>query len=213
MGISVPKLAMSDNYAAIISSVIAAVIVVGFIEMHALMKWAMKRGDAIYLEQEEATALAVLGMREGVGPTPEQLSYLNRVNTILSQRKRFFRMAIPVALWWIWTLLCIGLVATLLEVLLWTATDNRGKSPGLTLGSLIFSSLGVMALLVAALGRALSHFGTEVITSNTGVDITSYEEREIYSRLDAFRADRGLLPWQRWSPFGLRWFMRWMENR
>ncbi|MDO0936497.1 hypothetical protein QQY66_34120 [Streptomyces sp. DG2A-72] len=148
------RLVMSDDYAALVSGVIAVVLVLGFVEFSSFQKHGFEQGQAMVSELEEAETDALQSMRAGVGPSPEQLARVSEAR-VRARAQVLPRVVGPLALSLLWVLLSSVLAITECLVICWAAIDGHGPAPWLAKLSLYASATGIVALLIGALHRAL----------------------------------------------------------
>lgn len=179
---------MTNDYAAIISSVIAAVLVLGFIEVRALgerFDRLLRTGDVSeeVLEAEEGVLAAI---RSGQAPAAEHLAILAPFYAEEYERtmKRVMRAGI---LWLGWVVLCFALVICECLVLLWAAIDKHGPAEWLAATSFIVTAFAVVVVLFGALVRSRLNAFSDDTAGRRTVD----EARTLFRLLDEYQQSAG----------------------
>ncbi|MFC9916677.1 hypothetical protein [Streptomyces sp. NPDC127197] len=147
---------MSNDYAAIISALIAVIVVIGFVELEAYSKAAVAGLDE---DEESLRGLfeeLLTRMREGGEPTSEQLERIREManDGPLERSWRRSRGPIVVGMWW--SVVCAALVSAELLVILWAAIDKHGPAQWVAWYSLLSSGVGVLTLMALSMRRALA---------------------------------------------------------
>ncbi|MEU2310177.1 hypothetical protein [Streptomyces misionensis] len=139
---------MSNDYAAIVSSVIVAILVVGFVELHDLKKRA--REQVLADESQNLPRLQVVFDRLRAG---HQLTEAELQTAIAVREERRAMGATFVFQWWLstaWTFLCGVLISALGLTLLWAAIDGHGPARWLAWYTLLCTGLGILVVLIGA---------------------------------------------------------------
>lgn len=146
-------LAMSNDYAAIVTAVLAAVVVIGFVEMQAYRRQVLdEEADRVrgFTTSMDACIEAV---RAGTELPQWQLARLDHEWTRVDGPRPSNR---PQRLWRVsrwWALLCVWLVSAICLVCLWAARDGHGPAEWLAWYSWIAAATGIITLLMGALAR------------------------------------------------------------
>lgn len=177
------KWAMSDDYAALITTVILFVLAVGTVQAYTFLKqWADAAAEwARQLAEVRSRVLDAIR----AGDEPEE-SDMERVGQLAENRptKGFPPAYIAAGLW---LCLCTTLVAVQVKVLLWAATDGHGKDPHLARQSFFVSCAAMGILTAEGLMRAWLR-GRSGLTRYALVD---EEDAARYHRaLEDYRASR-----------------------
>ncbi|WP_431959455.1 hypothetical protein [Actinacidiphila sp. bgisy160] len=145
---------MTDDYAAIVSAVIAAVLVLGFVETHAFLHMGSEHAKNALAEGLAAKADAMRNIDAGIAPSEAQLARLAAMDTRAS-RARTAASGQLMAAGCVWIGLVLALVAALCLVVLWAAVDGHGPARWLAIYSSFCAALGVFGVALGALARAL----------------------------------------------------------
>lgn len=146
------ELAMTNDYAAIVAAVIAAVLVIGFVEMHAFTSKGAEYLEALLREEFPPTEDAEAATTRADAEPPSDAA-LDRYHATIDRRIKaglFLNIAGVV-----WMVLCPALVVALCLITFWAAVDGHGPARWLATYSFAVSSLGVVAVAAGALARAI----------------------------------------------------------
>ncbi|MFL4910731.1 hypothetical protein ACJ6WF_48485 [Streptomyces sp. MMS24-I2-30] len=146
------QLAMTDDYAAVISAAILAVLVIGFVELHGYKKQVTDLVAKSFEDIDNNFKEIKEGM-ESSSLSPDDFDkgiYAAALEpAMVAQLKGQARDR--VAKWW--TRLCVMLVVALLLIFVWAAIDGHGPARWLAWYSCCITSIGVAAVLTGALSK------------------------------------------------------------
>lgn len=137
--------AMSNDYAAIVTTINAAVLLVGTVQYTGLTKRVGDRMLAATREQAEAKALLLDQRRLGTEPSPESLVRLQEQRDELRRRTRANAVASL-----IWSATCALLLVQQMRILAWTGTAHPGPASELARSSFYVTVTGVLVLVLVA---------------------------------------------------------------
>ncbi|MER6149354.1 hypothetical protein [Streptomyces hirsutus] len=149
------QLAMSNDYAAIISGVIAAILVIGFVEVQAYAKAAVARMDEDREPLQGLLEELLTAMREGGEPTTEQLEQIREMADNGQLRRRLRRSVRPAVAGAWWAVVSTALVSAELLIILWAAIDKHGPARWVAWYSLLACAVGVLTLMALSMRRAV----------------------------------------------------------
>ncbi|MFJ3717826.1 hypothetical protein [Streptomyces sp. NPDC090057] len=154
-GTATDAYAMSQDYAAIITSVLGALLLVSVVEASNAFR---ARGDAqrklltMFAEELSESASA---LRSGTDiPEARRARVKSRVRVYIRLRKRMERVAKVLNIGW--TVIFIANFMTLMKVITWSALEKGGTASGIAEYSWILSALIIYAMLAAFLLRTFS---------------------------------------------------------
>jgi hypothetical protein len=179
--------AMSNDYAALITTLIVAVIAVGTIQLYTLMKrWGDVFAEA-GSELVEARRRILDAMAQGQAPTPDDLNAASMSpRWVLAVSRKSFPPYLAAA---IWIGVCGGLVVIQASVLRWTAMADKPKSAELAEKSFWVVVAAVVLLIVEGIARALLEARVKVRRLGQGL--------AHYSRADRQRMHQALTQYRR----------------
>ncbi|MFF8441913.1 hypothetical protein ACF07U_13655 [Streptomyces californicus] len=140
---------MSHDYAAIVSTIVVALLTIGTVQLVTLLKrWSvLLRG--LYQEGYEARHRITEALRAGQDPDPEDFEQLN----IVRPGRWLYRMALTAAPYLaaaVWAAACVVLIDVQIEVLRWAGAADPG--PAAELARRAFKTVVVCGSLMAAEG-------------------------------------------------------------
>jgi hypothetical protein len=186
------KWTMSDEYAAVITTVILAVLLVGTVQAYTLFKaW----GDGFRETSEDLHASVdnvVQAVRTGVEPPAEDLAKVDEgreSNRIIRQKAA----ALMAAFVWFWT--CVFLVAVQIMVLKWSATHSPKEDPDLAKFAFVVCAVSIVILVVEGVVRVMARFAVVMRKQIEWSRQYTAEDRHRYDEaLRAFRQARQTPP-------------------
>jgi hypothetical protein len=144
---------MSVDYAAVVCAVLAAVVVIGFVEMQAYRKQVVDEEAERLRGFRTAMDACIEVMRAGDEPPRWELARLSleeeRINS--GRPTDRYRRLWRVSRWW--AMLCVWLVSAICLVCLWAAIDGHGPARWLAWYSWTGAATGIVTLLLGALAR------------------------------------------------------------
>lgn len=145
------KWAMTDDYAALITAIILAVLLIGTVQTYSFMqKWTQTYVSRLR-ETYEAYGRIAAAVEEGSEPRPEDLESLrNRVLVVL-------RIVSSPAYWalGLWGATCGWLVWTQIRVLRWAGTHHPAADPDLAQEAFAVCCFAIGVLVLEGLVRAM----------------------------------------------------------
>ncbi|MFG3585791.1 hypothetical protein [Streptomyces sp. NPDC047990] len=143
---------MSDDYAALITTIIIAALLIGTVQIYSLTRiWVDVPLETLH-QYIQATGRALTSIRAGDAPTPNDLSKLAALADPKGMWKRAWPAMVAAGIW-LWT--CILLVALQIRILLWSAT-GAPRDPDLAKGSFFITAAVVVLLVLEGLIRVLA---------------------------------------------------------
>ncbi|WP_405392987.1 hypothetical protein OG596_37420 [Streptomyces sp. NBC_01102] len=145
--------AMSDDYAALISSIILAAMFIGTLQVTSLAKSLTAPFQELRLQKRQAAR----HLRDGT-LTTEHLDAVRLAeleNQEAGQRRSW--LAVVVLMSW-WVLVGFQCGANLMQVLVWSATDNHKASPDVAEGAFMAALWAVSAILLEPVIRAAGSY-------------------------------------------------------
>ncbi|MEE1812812.1 hypothetical protein [Streptomyces sp. BE133] len=149
---------MSNDYAAIISSAIVALLIVGFVELHDQKKRAKEQVLA-----EEAVNFPRLQalfdrIRAGQQLSEDDLLLASQIRKERLAMARVF--AIQLRMSAAWSVLCVILISALCLIFVWAAIDRHGPARWLAWYTLACTGLGILAVLAGAVVKGAAEAAT-----------------------------------------------------
>ncbi|MFB7032203.1 MULTISPECIES: hypothetical protein [unclassified Streptomyces] len=147
------SLTMSFDYAAVVCAVLAAVVVIGFVEMQAYRKQVIDEEAERLRDFFTAMDACIEAIRAGDEPPKWELDRLSFEEKQMDSRGPTdrYRRLWRVSRWW--ALLCVWLVSAICLVCLWAAIDGHGPARWLAWYSWTGAATGIVTLLLGALAR------------------------------------------------------------
>jgi hypothetical protein len=187
------KWAMSDDYAALITTVILAVLLIGTVQAYTLFKaW----GDGV-LEVTEGIRTSIDNIvqagRTGVEPPAEDLAKIDeaRESSHLVRQKVTALVAS-----FVWLAICAVLVAVQIAVLAWSATHSPDdKDPSLAKFAFVACSVSIVILVAEGALRVMAR--TAVGMNKQIVELRQYtteDERRYKEALRKYRQAQQTAP-------------------
>ncbi|MFG3115471.1 hypothetical protein ACGF4C_13785 [Streptomyces sp. NPDC048197] len=187
---------MTDNYAAIVMSVDAGLLVVGAVQSHGTINTVRERIRAV--NQRHAAAVSVLAdrLRAGEEPTNAELCRAHDVSRKATGdlRRRFER---PATVGLMWVIMSFWLVVSVIATLWWSAMEGHGQAPWLAEGTLAATALAPLVLLAETILRfcwageaATDDLAQEQLQRQVAaVDLDAELYHRVRQRLDEFTRD------------------------
>ncbi|WP_431776292.1 hypothetical protein [Streptomyces cucumeris] len=138
---------MSNDYAAIITTVNAAILLVGTVQHVTLMKKSVDTVNAEDQALRTACGQVIEEMRRGVDPSPGTLNELRPRRRL---RRRFWQMTVPWAAALVWMATCMFLVSVQSDVLRWAGTAKPDPEPRLARFAFYVAVGSTMLLVIEA---------------------------------------------------------------
>ncbi|WP_030797203.1 hypothetical protein [Streptomyces sp. NRRL S-337] len=146
------RFAMTDNYAALVMSVDAGLLVVGAVQSHGTVTTVRERIRAV--NQRHAAAMRVIAdrLRAGEEPTNAELHRAHDLSRKATGdlRRRFER---PATVGLMWAIMSVWLVVSVVATLWWSAMEGHGRAPWLAEGTLAATALATLVLLAETILR------------------------------------------------------------
>ncbi|MGW9597524.1 hypothetical protein ACWHLZ_45565 [Streptomyces chartreusis] len=146
------RLAMTNDYAAVISAAILAVLVIGFVELHAFKKQVTELVANTFEEIDSNLEEITEGMRSGRFSLDDYgkgiaIAALEPAMVAMLKGKAREKLA----KWW--TRLCVLLVVALMLIFVWAGIDGHGPARWLAWYSCCITCIGVAAVLAGAIAK------------------------------------------------------------
>ncbi|MFE7876755.1 hypothetical protein [Streptomyces sp. NPDC057417] len=139
---------MSNEYAALVVSVDAALLVVGAVQFHALAKAAAAKTTSL-LERREASMRALARrLQAGEEPTPEELEAAGQ-----RSGASLFSTAVLGLLGSTWGVLSVALVFAVVATVIWAASEDPDSAPWLATYTVWVTFVSAHFLVLEALVR------------------------------------------------------------
>jgi hypothetical protein len=139
---------MSNDYAAVITTVNAAVLLVGTVQFSVVMGKFAERTVEGHREEHDLRGRAIEVLRRGRQPDAEDLRKLKQM-----KRRRAFGVSKSLPAYTagaLWFALCTVLVVSTIKVLKWAGTANAGPNPDLAEDSFTTAAIAICVLVVEA---------------------------------------------------------------
>lgn len=178
------KWAMSGDYAALITTVILAALLVGSVQTYALFRrWTSVYVDAARL-LVDSTNRSRKAIQRGVEPDPADT---DAIIEIISKPRRFlYRSTAAFLAVAVWVAVCTTLVVVQIDVLRWAATNQPPKDPDLARLSFYVAAGAVVLLVAEGVLRVLFQAGSSLSQAFRDYEsMTSEERRTFYRALGA----------------------------
>ncbi|MFE5300658.1 hypothetical protein [Streptomyces sp. NPDC056632] len=164
---------MSGDYAAIVTTIVLAVLVVGSVQLYVLAQRELIPHSSY--ESGSAAELRIVGsIREGNPPRAEDLATLDATTRSGVPLKVIPTRAFVV----LWVIVCFALIVVEIKVLKWAASAKPGPAPELAAWSFYVCAGSVMLLAVEGLARAMAPALTVFLKSAKDMWSMSREERD-----------------------------------
>ncbi|MFB6849796.1 hypothetical protein ACFCXS_33720 [Streptomyces sp. NPDC056373] len=156
---------MSDDYAALLTTLIVAIFAVGTIQTYTLMRLLGQKLNEDARRKAEAQHRVLRALRDAQAPEEQDLTdaYEPAVDRIGLPRKELAVYTAGVT----WTGMVIVLGTQQIKILRWAGSAAHPKDPELAEGSFFLVSIAIAVLLVEGVVRALaqSHLEFRAITA------------------------------------------------
>ncbi|MEV5583002.1 hypothetical protein AB0L39_31125 [Streptomyces parvus] len=176
---------MSDDYAAIVSTLIVALLTIGTVQLVTLLKrWRVFATD-FFREAVDARRRVTLALKTGHSPAPEDFESFTRW-----PRRRpwhsIVALVAPVAAC-LWGALCVHLVILQVRVLRWAGADEPGPDPGLA--ELAFLTIVVCGsgMVIEGLIRAVAGLRDTTGQRDYAAEFTAAERAAFRRSLTEYR--------------------------
>ncbi|MER6433042.1 hypothetical protein ABT272_35765 [Streptomyces sp900105245] len=135
---------MSNDYASIVTSLDAAVLLVGTVQFAARIAKFVDHTAAGTTARRQKMGRLIENQRRGIEPTRSELLEARRRSPIVMMMRSF-----PlVAAGGIWATVCVVLISVQLKVLQWAGTANAGPNPELARRAFEVTAVSIIFLLV-----------------------------------------------------------------
>jgi hypothetical protein len=173
------KWAMSDDYAALITTIILAVLLIGTVQTYSLLRAWTNSYAEIARRYVEAWNRAGDAARNGSDPDDEDLEQIS----IVATPRRLLLLAWPaMAAGVAWLSICALLVILQIKVLLWSATHEPARDPQLAKWTFYATSGSVVLLLIEGLARAVLQGISGIWQSLNNYTLFGSDERDVVFR-------------------------------
>ncbi len=140
--------AMSNDYAAVLTTINAAVLLVGTVQYTGLMR---RVGDRVFTtkrQQTEAKRQLIEQQRGGIDPSAEALLQLR------NERRELRKRTLPnLVASLVWSATCLLMITNQMQVLAWLGTAQPGAAATLARRSFLVTLIGVSVLVAEPLAR------------------------------------------------------------
>lgn len=172
--------AMSSDYAALITTVILAALLIGSVQTYTLFRrWASVYTDVARL-YVDATNRSRRAIQQGEDPDPADTDALIE---ILSKPRRFiYRSTAALLAVSVWVAVCATLVIVQIDVLKWAATNQQTKDPGLAKLSFYVAAGAVVLLVAEGVIRVLFQAGASLAQAFRDYEVMTSEEWNTFFR-------------------------------
>ncbi|MFD8542528.1 hypothetical protein [Streptomyces sp. NPDC059649] len=143
---------MTDNYAAIVMSVDAGLLVVGAVQAHGTINTVRERIRAVNQRHTAAVRVIADRLRAGEEPTHAELSRAHGLarKATGDLRRRFER---PATVGLMWAIMSFWLVVSVIATLWWSAMEGHGQAPWLAEGTWAATAAATIVLLAETVLR------------------------------------------------------------
>ncbi|MET9735586.1 hypothetical protein ABZZ79_34665 [Streptomyces sp. NPDC006458] len=143
---------MSDDYAALLTTLIVTVLAVGTIQTYTLMRRLGDSQTADVRRTVEARLRVLDAMRRGGAPDPEDLraAHVSTVSFLALSQRNLSAYTAGV----VWSLVVVVLGVQQVKILMWAGSADHGDSPNLARDSFYLVAVSVGLLLAEGVVRA-----------------------------------------------------------
>lgn len=178
-------LVMSNDYAALVAGVDSALLLVGAVQTHSLIKLAIHQGNL----SDERTDELVRGigdrLRAGEDPTEDELATASEA--FFGSWAAAKSYARPAAMSMVWFLASAVLVISLVGTILWGAIDHHGPWRPMALYTFLASVVGAVVLLLDVGLRVLWDTEPMLEERTDAADMDPTLRDEVFRRLREHR--------------------------
>ncbi|MFE0489192.1 hypothetical protein [Streptomyces griseoaurantiacus] len=160
---------MSDDYAAITTSIMAAVLVIATVQAERFLKTWTEPMFEIKKNLRAAQDKAVLRVRAGEEPTPEELAVLSETTAQHDREARaFVRTALPryVVGGGAWLALTCMIIFYIAQIVRWSGTSHHGPAPELAEQVFLATMISVGALFLSLVVSTLTRVMQDALVSD-----------------------------------------------
>ncbi|MFJ2924582.1 hypothetical protein ACIPIU_06065 [Streptomyces massasporeus] len=171
---------MSNDYAALITTVILAALLIGSVQTYTLFRrWASVYTDVARL-YVDATNRSRRAIQQGEEPDPADT---DAIIEILAKPRRFiYRSTAALLAVSVWVAVCTTLVIVQIDVLKWAATGQSTKDPSLARLSFYVAAGAVVLLVAEGVIRVLFQAGSSLVQAFRDYEVMTGEERDKFFR-------------------------------
>ncbi|MEO3978373.1 hypothetical protein [Streptomyces sp. CAU 1734] len=176
---------MSNDYAAILTTLNATVLIVGTVQHSSLMAKLGRRTAAEIRDLHDVMGQLIEDLRAGVESSPELLrrsSYLQKI----AKKKRPYILTAS----FVWMVVCMLLISSQIDILKWAGAAKPGVSSGLARKAFMITVAAILVLAVEAIFSAGVNAKEEA--NKVMVDFNlKYPQAELYALANR-QAERNL---------------------
>ncbi|MFE9776168.1 hypothetical protein ACFYOV_31830 [Streptomyces sp. NPDC005931] len=165
---------MSDDYAALITTIILASLLIGSVQSYSLLRrWADSHLGTTE-DGMDARTRALESIRRGEAPRPEDLEAI----ALAAQPVRVLRKTLlPLISSGVWLAVSAALVWVQVKVLLWSGTHEPPTDPQLAKQAFYVASGAVVLLVAEGLLRVMAYGASRILQSIQSLEEATPEER------------------------------------
>jgi hypothetical protein len=178
--------AMSDDYAALITTVILAVLLIGTVQAYTLFKaWGDGVVETIEWMRPSIDNIIQAG-RTGAEPPAEDLAKIDRAR---ESNQAVRQKAAALVAFIVWLAICAVLVSVQIAVMEWSATHSpEEKAPGLARFAFVACSASIVILVMEGVVRVVVR--TAIGLKKQNAELNRYTAEDKHRYLEALRSYR-----------------------
>ncbi|MEV7643354.1 hypothetical protein AB0O32_25810 [Streptomyces rubiginosohelvolus] len=178
---------MSDDYAAIVSTLIVALLTIGTVQLVTLLKrWRAFAVD-FFREAVDARRRVTLALKAGHSPAPEDFELLNILRPKRLVSRSVAALMAPYVAACVWGAACVHLVIVQIQVLRWAGADEPGPAPELAKQAFATIVVCGSAMVVEGLVRAVAGLRGTIGQRDYAAEFTAAERAAFGRSLNEYR--------------------------
>ncbi|MGA5497715.1 hypothetical protein ACPCSP_25460 [Streptomyces cinereoruber] len=180
---------MSNDNVAVLTTLNAAVLLVGTVQYSRLLSRALQHPNAFFVKRIEQERRILEKLRQGINPTSEEIRALQKLPTPWDYLKGTFESLLKKSGTFIvgvvWLLICAAVLTSQVAMLRWIGTDSPGPQPKLAKVSFLITTTSMILLVIEGYFAAAFR-GARSITEYFTAQRSRYSPQEI-QLLDTLR--------------------------
>ncbi|MGY5106075.1 hypothetical protein [Streptomyces sp. 900105245] len=185
---------MSDDYAALITTIIMAELVIGSVQAYTLMKAWAEPTRQLTLRIKQAAEKVVTARKAGEDANPDDIALIRSARSTVEMQRLLMSTLPALAAAMVWMAACTVLVFVQIQVLKWSGTHTPLKDPKLARTSFYVSAGAVVLLVGEGVVRVFVRAYSGMLRDALSVARIKGEDREHLTAALAEHADRASGP-------------------